>query len=74
MSNKRLKDSIGTGLSQVQEDRACKNCVYFRLHYVRYSRGRYREMEYGHCMEPRLKIRYADNRACQYWQERAESQ
>ena len=26
MSNKRLKDSIGTGLSQVQEDRACKNC------------------------------------------------
>ena len=55
-------------------EETCKNCVYFRLHYIRNSRGKYREMAYGHCMEPRLKIRFANNKACQHWQGRGESQ
>lgn len=45
-------------------EETCKNCVHFRLHYIRNSRGKYREMAYGHCMEPRLKIRFANNKAC----------
>lgn len=55
-------------------EKTCKSCAYFRLHYLRNSRGKYREMAYGHCMEPRLKIRFANNKACQHWQGRGESQ
>lgn len=55
-------------------EETCKSCVHFRLHYIRNSRGKYREMAYGHCMEPRLKIRFANNKACQHWQGRGESQ
>lgn len=36
----------------------CCNCVHFKIHYVRSGRG-YRQLNEGHCVEPRLKSRAA---------------
>ena len=37
------------------EDKICGNCKNFRLHYIRYGKGDYRPLLYGHCVKPRLK-------------------
>lgn len=50
------------------EDRMCKNCKNFRLHYIKYARGNYYGLKYGHCVKPRLKKRNCDDRACKYWE------
>ncbi len=49
------------------ENKSCKNCKNFRLHYIKYARGNYRALQYGHCVKPRLKKRYADEKACPLW-------
>ena len=51
------------------EEKTCKNCAFFRLHYIRYGRGRY-SPHYGHCVKPRLKKREENEKACAYWTER----
>ena len=51
-------------------EQTCGNCRHFRRHYVRYARGRYMALSYGHCVKPRLKSREADTRACAHWQEK----
>ena len=38
-------------------EQTCGNCRHFRRHYVRYARGRYMALSYGHCVKPRLKNR-----------------
>jgi len=48
----------------------CGNCKHFRLHYIKYSRGRYSALIHGHCVKPRLKKRYVEDKACQYWEEK----
>ena len=50
----------------------CGNCKNFRLHYIKYSRGNYSALSYGHCVKPRLKKRYAEDKACSYWKENKE--
>lgn len=45
-------------------EKTCKSCAYFRLHYIRYSDTDYSELSYGHCVKPRLKKRYSDDKAC----------
>ena len=52
------------------EEKYCKNCAYFRLHYIRYGRGRYVPLHYGHCVKPRLKKRMADEKGCSYWMQK----
>ncbi len=49
------------------EVKNCKNCAYFRLHYVKGPK-KYSPLSYGHCVYPRLKRRYADTSACEYYQ------
>lgn len=44
----------------------CGECRYFREHYTKISRGRYRALEYGHCVHPRLKKRRAEE-YCPHW-------
>ena len=44
------------------EEKTCKNCAFFRLHYIRYGRGRYSPLHYGHCVK--------NEKACAYWTER----
>lgn len=51
------------------ENNICKTCQYFRLHYTKHARGRYAALLYGHCGNPRLKKRYADDQACSFWEE-----
>lgn len=45
----------------------CSTCKNFRLHYIKYSRGNYTPLSYGHCVKPRLKKRYVSDPACAYW-------
>ena len=52
------------------ETQKCGNCKNFRLHYIKYSRGNYRELTYGHCVKLRLKKRYSNDKACQHWEEK----
>lgn len=47
----------------------CKNCRYFRQHYVKFGR-RYDEIYYGHCVYPRLKKRECAAKACEYFKSR----
>ena len=46
------------------DNKRCINCKYFRLHYIKYARGNYSALSYGHCVKPRLKKRYTDDKAC----------
>lgn len=48
----------------------CGNCQNFRLHYIKYSRGNYSPLKYGHCVKPRCKKRYAADRECAYFEKR----
>lgn len=52
------------------ESRVCGNCMHFRQHYIRYARGNYFALKYGHFVKPRLKKRYREEKACNYWQEK----
>ena len=56
------------------EDKKCKNCANFMLHYVKYSRGKYKPLYYGHCVKPRLKKRDADTKACIHWEEKIKTE
>ena len=40
---------------QALPEERCGNCKYFRQHYIQSSRGRYRPLQYGHCVHPKLK-------------------
>lgn len=51
------------------EDHICKNCAYFRQHYVKLGWS-YREIKFGHCVYPRLKIREAGAKACTHYKQR----
>jgi len=51
------------------ENKVYANCKNFILHYIKYARGNYSALKYGHCIKPRLKNRYANEKACSYWQE-----
>jgi hypothetical protein len=53
----------------MEKEKICGNCRHFRLHYIKYSRGTYRALLYGHCVKPRLKKRNASEKACSYWQD-----
>ena len=33
----------------------CKDCKYFRRHYIRIYEDEYLPLDYGHCVYPRLK-------------------
>lgn len=45
----------------------CGDCVHFRRHYIRYKSGRYRPIQSGHCVFPRLKPRSAKKEACPHF-------
>ena len=62
------------GFLYIMNAKNCGNCINFRLHYIKYSRGNYRALSYGHCVKPRLKKRYAEDNACAYWQEKGATQ
>lgn len=51
-------------------DKVCKDCIHFRRHYIKRSRGNYRALSYGHCSKPRLKKRDAGDEACSCWEEK----
>ena len=36
-------------------ENACGNCRHFRLHYIKYGRGTYAPLSYGHCVKPQRK-------------------
>lgn len=48
----------------------CRNCKHFRLHYVKFGRGSYRETYDGHCVYPRLKRRETTTKACENFKPR----
>lgn len=52
------------------ENKHCIDCKHFRLHYIKYARGNYSALSYGHCVKPRLKKRFANDKACTYWEEK----
>ena len=52
------------------EPKVCKDCMHFRRHYIKRSRGNYRALSYGHCSKPRLKKRDAGDEACSCWEEK----
>lgn len=52
----------------LMETRECKDCKNFRLHYVKYANGGYHAKSYDHCVKPRLKKRYANDKACSHFQ------
>ncbi len=51
-------------------EKICQYCKHFRLHYIKYSNGKYSPLLYGHCVKPRLKKRYAEEKCCTYYQEK----
>lgn len=56
------------GWQALPEER-CGNCIYFRQHYTRTSRGRYWPLHYGHCVHPMLKKRRVEEH-CPHWRAR----
>lgn len=48
----------------------CETCKHFRLHYIKHSNRYYVPLFYGHCVKPRLKKRFANTPACDYWDEK----
>lgn len=45
----------------------CQNCKHFRVHYVKDPAGNYRRVRGGHCVYPRLKLRYGEKPACAHF-------
>lgn len=56
------------------ENKCCKNCEHFILHYIKHARGNYAAILFGHCIKPRIKTRKANDKACAYWQEKGRQQ
>lgn len=52
------------------EGKICKYRKNFRLHYIKYSRGSYHALSYGHCVKPRLKKRFCED-SCKYWESKS---
>jgi len=52
------------------EEKLCDNCKNFRPHYARNTRGYYIPLMYGHCVKPRLKKRFGDEKGCSHWEEK----
>ena len=50
----------------------CKDCMYFRAHYVRRGRNWYLRTSCGHCVYPRLKHRQEDTPACTHFKQQIE--
>ena len=45
----------------------CQNCKHFRVHYVKDPAGDFRRVRGGHCVYPRLKLRYGKTPGCAYF-------
>ena len=48
-------------------NKTCENCKHFRQHYARYSDYVYFKVASGHCIYPRIKLKYTDAKACEHW-------
>lgn len=48
-------------------ERKCRDCDKFRRQFIRYCRGWYSPLQYGHCTESSNKIREAAAEACECW-------
>lgn len=48
----------------------CRNCKHFVRHYIRYKRGNYCAIDFGHCVYPRIKDRSIDTPACVHFKAR----
>ena len=44
-------------------EKICKTCKHFRQHYIKRGK-RYWEVNDGHCVFPRCKLRKPDTKAC----------
>lgn len=53
-------------------EKVCKTCVHFQRHYVK-GKVRYTATGAGHCVYPRIKLRWMDTPACQNYEEKPES-
>lgn len=53
--------------------RTCETCAYFLRHYVK-CKKRYHATGFGHCIEPRIKVRKLDTPACARYKQREEAQ
>ena len=51
-------------------ENTCGECRHFRLHYIKYGRGHYDPLSYGHCIKPRRKKWYTADQGCPYYQPR----
>lgn len=49
----------------MEEEKTCETCRHFCRHYIRWGGNKYRPMDQGHCMEPRVKDRKTQTPACQ---------
>lgn len=49
----------------------CETCTHFRQHYVKQGR-RYVKASGGHCVHPRVKLRFGRTPACAHYEERLE--
>lgn len=45
----------------------CQNCKHFRVHYIKGPGGIFRRTRGGHCVYPRLKLRYGETPACAHF-------
>ena len=45
----------------------CQNCKHFRVHYIKGPGGIFRRKRGGHCVYPRLKLRYGETPACAHF-------
>lgn len=51
-------------------EKICKDCLHFRLHYVKFLADDYSPTNCGHCIEKRIKRKQATQKACKYWQQK----
>ena len=50
----------------------CALCIYFCRHYIPYRDGKFRPVEYGHCIYARTKMCRAARKACHHFIPRTE--
>ena len=56
----------------IQQDRCCGSCRYYRLHYG-WNVSAFTPFDYGHCVKgPRVHHCRPEKRACPDWQEQDE--
>ena len=58
-----------------KDEKVCCNCKYFWQHYVysEFYKG-YTTCNAGHCVKPRNKNRKPEQKACEHFQKKGESQ